>query len=71
MTIMSSASLGHKRPAGASIVARTYAVLMALASDDGQSQRELSARLGIHRNAMVTVIDNLERRADADRQKRR
>jgi DNA-binding MarR family transcriptional regulator len=37
-------------------------VLVALASDDGQSQRELSARLGIHRNAMVTVIDNLERR---------
>jgi DNA-binding MarR family transcriptional regulator len=46
-------------------------VLVALASDDGQSQRELSARLGIHRNAMLTVIDNLERRVDADRQKRR
>lgn len=41
---------------------RTYAVLMALAADDGQSQRELSERLGIHRNAMVTVIDALERR---------
>jgi DNA-binding MarR family transcriptional regulator len=46
---------------------RTYAVLVALASDDGQSQRELSARLGIHRNAMVTVIDNLERRGLAKR----
>jgi DNA-binding MarR family transcriptional regulator len=39
---------------------RNYAVLMALASEDGQSQRELSARLGIHRNAMVSVIDTLE-----------
>jgi DNA-binding MarR family transcriptional regulator len=39
---------------------RTYAVLMALATDDGQSQRQLSARLGIHRNVMVTVIDALE-----------
>ncbi len=39
---------------------RTYAVLMALATDDGQSQRQLSARLGIHRNAMVAVVDALE-----------
>ncbi|HET6735716.1 MarR family winged helix-turn-helix transcriptional regulator [Mycobacterium sp.] len=42
---------------------RTYAVLMALISDDGQSQRQLSERLGIHRNVMVTVVDNLERQA--------
>src|SRR5258706_142480 len=46
---------------------RTYAVLLALAADDGQSQRQLSARLGIHRNAMVTVIDNLENRGLAKR----
>ncbi|ORV91926.1 MarR family transcriptional regulator [Mycobacterium interjectum] len=46
---------------------RTYAVLVALASDDGQSQRQLSERLGIHRNAMVTVIDNLEQRGLAKR----
>jgi DNA-binding MarR family transcriptional regulator len=39
---------------------RTYAVLMALATEDGQSQRQLSARLGIHRNAMVGVVDALE-----------
>jgi DNA-binding MarR family transcriptional regulator len=39
---------------------RAYAVLMVLATDDGQSQRQLSARLGIHRNAMVAVIDSLE-----------
>lgn len=46
---------------------RTYAVLLALASADGQSQRQLSERLGIHRNAMVTVIDNLERQGLAKR----
>ncbi len=46
---------------------RTYAVLLALASDDGQSQRQLSERLGIHRNAMVTVIDNLEQQGLAKR----
>ena len=46
---------------------RTYAVLMALATEDGQSQRQLSARLGIHRNAMVAVIDNLERQGLAER----
>lgn len=39
---------------------RTYAVLKALIETDGQSQRQLSAQLGIHRNAMVTVIDKLE-----------
>ena len=46
---------------------RTYAVLLALASADGQSQRQLSERLGIHRNAMVTVIDNLEQQGLAKR----
>jgi DNA-binding MarR family transcriptional regulator len=40
---------------------RTYAVLTALNAEDGQSQRELSTRLGIHRNVMVAVIDDLER----------
>lgn len=39
---------------------RTYAVLMALSADDGQSQRQLSERLNIHRNAMVAVVDALE-----------
>jgi DNA-binding MarR family transcriptional regulator len=39
---------------------RTYAVLTALTERDGQSQRELSERLGIHRNVMVTVVDALE-----------
>jgi DNA-binding MarR family transcriptional regulator len=39
---------------------RTYAVLKALVEDDGQSQRQLSTQLGIHRNVMVAVIDKLE-----------
>ncbi|WP_196772210.1 MarR family winged helix-turn-helix transcriptional regulator [Mycobacterium colombiense] len=49
---------------------RTYAVLLALASADGQSQRQLSERLGIHRNAMVVVIDQLEQRGLANRRPR-
>ena len=39
---------------------RTNAVLVALAEADGQSQRQLSARLGLHRNVMVSLIDTLE-----------
>jgi DNA-binding MarR family transcriptional regulator len=50
----------QRRMSGIGVEPRTYAVLMALATEDGQSQRQLSARLGIHRNAMVTVVDALE-----------
>jgi DNA-binding MarR family transcriptional regulator len=50
----------QRRMSGIGVQPRTYAVLMALATEDGQSQRQLSARLGIHRNAMVTVVDALE-----------
>lgn len=39
---------------------RATAVLLALAGADGQSQRELYERLGLHRNVMVTLIDTLE-----------
>jgi DNA-binding MarR family transcriptional regulator len=39
---------------------RVNAILFALAGNDGQSQRQLSARLGVHRNVMVSLIDNLE-----------
>jgi DNA-binding MarR family transcriptional regulator len=54
------ASEFDRRMRGIGVAPRTYAVLMALASQDGQSQRQLSARLGIHRNVMVSVIDALE-----------
>jgi DNA-binding MarR family transcriptional regulator len=50
----------QRRMSGIGVEPRTYAVLMALATEDGQSQRQLSARLGIHRNAMVSVVDALE-----------
>ncbi|MGX9790698.1 MarR family winged helix-turn-helix transcriptional regulator [Mycobacterium sp. MMS18-G62] len=39
---------------------RVNAILFALAANDGQSQRQLSARLGLHRNVMVNLIDTLE-----------
>ena len=50
----------QRRMSGIGLEPRTFAVLMALATENGQSQRQLSARLGIHRNAMVTVVDALE-----------
>lgn len=39
---------------------RATAVVLALAGADGQSQRELCERLGLHRNVMVVLIDTLE-----------
>lgn len=51
----------QRRLAPLGVDPRTYAVLLALAAADGQSQRQLSMRLGIHRNAMVSVVDALER----------
>lgn len=39
---------------------RMNAVLVALAANDGLSQRQLSTRLGVHRNVMVSLIDTLE-----------
>ena len=54
------ASAFQSRLADVGAEPRNYAVLMALATKDGQSQRELCARLGIHRNAMVNIVDALE-----------
>jgi DNA-binding MarR family transcriptional regulator len=54
------ASEFQRRMSGIGVEPQTYAVLMALATQEGQSQRQLSARLGIHRNTMVSVIDTLE-----------
>ena len=50
----------QRRMSGIGVQLRTYGVLMALATEDCQSQRQFSARLGIHRNAMVAIIDTLE-----------
>ena len=49
-----------RRLAPLGVQPRTNAVLVALSGSDGQSQRELSARLGLHRNVMVSLIDTLE-----------
>ena len=59
----------HRRLAPLGVEPRIYAVLLALAEKDGQSQRELSERLGIHRNAMVTAVDLLESRGLVDRRR--
>jgi DNA-binding MarR family transcriptional regulator len=54
------ASEFQNQMSGSGVQPRTYAVLTALAGCDGQSQRQLSARLSIHRNVMVDIIDMLE-----------
>ncbi|WP_157009106.1 MarR family winged helix-turn-helix transcriptional regulator [Agromyces laixinhei] len=51
------------------ISARQFGVLRALAATDGQSQRQLSATLRIHRNVMVGMIDELERRGFVERRR--
>lgn len=55
-----TATAFQHRMKGIGVEPRMYAVLMALATRDGQSQRELCSRLGIHRNAMVGIVDALE-----------
>jgi len=50
----------QRQMADSGVQPRTYAVLVALAARNGQSQRELAARLNIHRNVMVNLIDTLE-----------
>jgi DNA-binding MarR family transcriptional regulator len=50
----------QRRLAPLGIDPRAYAVLMALSENDGQSQRRLSERLGIHRNVMVGLIDAMQ-----------
>jgi DNA-binding MarR family transcriptional regulator len=46
---------------------RVNAILFALAGSDGQSQRQLSARLGVHRNVMVGLVDTLEEQGLVER----
>ncbi|PZS29756.1 MAG: MarR family transcriptional regulator [Pseudonocardiales bacterium] len=41
---------------------RQYGMLRRLAASDGQSQQQLAAAMGIHRNVMVSLVDELERR---------
>jgi DNA-binding MarR family transcriptional regulator len=43
------------------VTPRAYGVLSNLAHADGQTQQQLADSLGIHRNNMVSLIDDLEK----------
>jgi DNA-binding MarR family transcriptional regulator len=47
---------------------RHFAVMNGLAADDGATQQKLADALGIHRNVMVGIVDDLERLAYAKRE---
>jgi DNA-binding MarR family transcriptional regulator len=48
---------------------RHFGMLSHLAANEGQSQQALSSALGIHRSAMVALVDDLERRGLAERRR--
>lgn len=48
---------------------RHFGMLSQLAVNEGQSQQALSRALGIHRSAVVALVDDLERRGLAERRR--
>jgi DNA-binding MarR family transcriptional regulator len=48
---------------------RHFGMLSHLAASEGQSQQALSIALGIHRSAVVALVDDLEQRGLADRRR--
>ena len=48
---------------------RHFEMLSHLATSEGRSQQALSAALGIHRSAMVALVDDLEQRGLAERRR--
>jgi DNA-binding MarR family transcriptional regulator len=48
---------------------RHFGMLSHLAANEGQSQQALSRALGIHRSAVVALVDDLERRGLAERRR--
>jgi DNA-binding MarR family transcriptional regulator len=48
---------------------RHFGMLSHLAASEGQSQQALSVTLGIHRSAMVALVDDLEQRGLAERRR--
>jgi DNA-binding MarR family transcriptional regulator len=48
---------------------RHFGMLSHLAASEGQSQQALSVALGIHRSAMVALVDDLEERGLAERRR--
>ena len=51
------------------VTPRGYAVLAVLSTDYTPSQQQLADRLGIHRNNMVALIDDLESRGLVERRR--
>jgi DNA-binding MarR family transcriptional regulator len=51
------------------VTRRQFGLLRILASADGQTQQQLSERLRIHRNVMVGMVDELERRGLVERRR--
>jgi DNA-binding MarR family transcriptional regulator len=48
---------------------RHFGMLSHLAAAEGQSQQALSKALGVHRSAVVALVDDLERRGLAERRR--
>ena len=58
-----------KRLAGLDLHPRHFGMLSHLAAAEGQSQQALSLALGIHRSAVVALVDDLEHRGLAERRR--
>jgi DNA-binding MarR family transcriptional regulator len=58
-----------ERLAGLGLHPRHFGMLSHLAAAEGQSQQALSVALGIHRSAMVALVDDLEHRGLAERRR--
>ena len=57
------------RLAGLGLHPRHFGMLSHLAAAEGQSQQALSLALGVHRSAVVALVDDLERRGLAERRR--
>ncbi len=58
-----------ERLAGLGLHPRHFGMLSHLAAAEGQSQQALSNALGIHRSAVVALVDDLEQRGLAERRR--
>ena len=58
-----------ERLAGLDLHPRHFGMLSHLAASEGQSQQALSVALGIHRSAVVALVDDLEQRGLAERRR--
>jgi DNA-binding MarR family transcriptional regulator len=58
-----------ERLAGRGLHPRHFGMLSHLAAAEGQSQQALSVALGIHRSAVVALVDDLEHRGLAERRR--